>query len=284
MNQRALRFLIGISISLTVCGSSSLSAQELPDYLRDRGPGIRTSIFGTYVQKHELLVHPFVELYIDDDYEYKPEELGYGLEEDFLGKYRATEGLIFLAYGLTDRLAIEFEAAVISAELTKSPDDPSTMPNRLKESGLGDVQAQLDFTVIKETASRPEVFTFAEVVFPTTEEGSLIGTSSFEVKSGGGVTKGLRGGTGTARAAIAYSETDGVEAGEWAFEYLKRISPKWRVYAGIEGTQDEVELIAELQWHINDRVYVRFNNGFGITPKATDLAPDVGVVFSFGGR
>lgn len=51
-----------------------------------------------------------------------------------------------------------------------------------------------------------------------------------------------------------------------------------------EGTQDEVELLTELQWHVNDRTYLRFNNGFGLTKKGTDWAPDVGVVFSFGGR
>jgi len=284
MNVNALRFLILVTLSLLCAVPSNLFAEELPPYLRDRGPGIRTSIFGTYVQHRELLASPFVEYYIDDDFEYKPSELGYDLEVDFLGKYRATEGLLFFAYGLTDRLAIEFEPAVISATLTKSPDDPSTQPQKLSESGLGDVQMQLDFTVWKETYTRPELFTFLEVVFPTNKDKPLIGTPDFELKSGGGVTRGYRWGTVTGRAALEYSKSDGVEAGEWAFEYLKRISPRWRVYAGVEGAQDEVELLLEAQWHINDRVYVRFNNGFGLTAKATDLAPDVGVVFSFGGR
>lgn len=47
---------------------------------------------------------------------------------------------------------------------------------------------------------------------------------------------------------------------------------------------NEVELLTELQWHVSDRTYFRFNNGFGLTRKATDWAPDVGIVFSFGGR
>ncbi|MGH7452526.1 MAG: hypothetical protein ACRENG_14360, partial [bacterium] len=34
---------------------------ELPVYLKDRGTGIRTSIFGTYVRRGELLVSPFFE-------------------------------------------------------------------------------------------------------------------------------------------------------------------------------------------------------------------------------
>jgi hypothetical protein len=67
----------------------------------------------------------------------KPAELGYELEQDFRAKYRATEGLIFLAYGISDRLAIEFEAAVIRATQEKSPDDTSTMPETLLAIAFG---------------------------------------------------------------------------------------------------------------------------------------------------
>lgn len=286
MTLAAPRFPVLLTLLLFSLSPSAMKAEDLPAYLNDRGPGIRTSIFGTYVRSGELLVSPFAEYYLDDDFEYKPEEFGYELDEDFFGKYRATEALLFLAYGITDRLAIEFEAAVIDATLTRSPDDPSAMPRKLSESGLGDVQAQLDFTVWKETATRPELFSFVEVVFPTNEDKLLIGTGDYEVKAGAGVTRGFSWGTVTTRAALAYSQEDGgkVDPGEYAIEYLKRLSPKWRVYAGIEGNQDEVELLTEIQWHVNDRTYLRFNNGFGLTKKATDWAPDVGVVFSFGGR
>lgn len=285
MNLNVSRALTFFALSVGLLLPSTVSAQDAA-YLNDRGPGIRTSIFGTYVRSGELLVSPFIEGYFDDDFEYKPEELGYDLDEDFFGKFRAIEGLLFVAYGITDRLAIEFEAAVIDATLTKSPDDPSLLPDELSESGLGDVQAQLDFTVLKESASRPEVFSFVEVVFPTNKDKPLIGTSDYEVKAGGGVTKGFSWGTVTTRAALEYTQQDGgtIEPGEYAVEYLKRLSKKWRVYAGVEGNQDEVELVTEVQWHLSDRTYFRFNNGFGLTKKATDWAPDVGVVFSFGGR
>jgi len=285
MNPHSPRFLILIALSLFSLVPSKVVAEDAA-YLRDRGPGIRTSIFGTYVRSGELLVSPFVEYYYDNSFEYKPAEFGYEVDEDFFGKFRAGEALIFLAYGLTDRLAIEFEAAVIDATLTKSPDDFSSMPRKLSESGLGDVQAQVDFTVWKESATRPEVFSFVEVVFPTNKDKLLIGTSEYEVKAGAGVTRGFSWGTVTTRAALEYIQEEGgkIQAGEYAIEYLKRLSPKWRVYAGVEGTQDEVELLTEIQWHMSDRVYWRFNNGFGLTKKATDWAPDVGIVFSFGGR
>ncbi len=102
-------------------------------------------MFGTYVREGELLVYPFFEYYLDSDAEYDPSELGVGPEMDLRGKYRASEGLIFLGYGLTDRIVFELEAAVISAQQQKSDDDPTSMPDKLEESGLGDVQTQFDF-------------------------------------------------------------------------------------------------------------------------------------------
>ncbi|MEK7727606.1 MAG: hypothetical protein AAB354_04290, partial [candidate division KSB1 bacterium] len=137
-------FRFGLPFFLAgIIGPQAGSAQEeSPRYWRDRGPGIRTSIFGTYVRRGELLVSPFFEHYRNNDFEYKPAELGFGLEEDYRGRFRANEGLLFVSYGLTDWLAIELEAAVIKASLYKSPFDPSTMPAKLTESGLGDRQIQ----------------------------------------------------------------------------------------------------------------------------------------------
>jgi hypothetical protein len=69
--------------------------------------------------------------------------------------------------------------------------------------------------------------------------------------------------------------------GEYAVEYLKRLSPAWRVYAGIEGTQDELSLLGEIQWHFGRHAFLRVNNGVGLTSKATDWAPEIGVVLTF---
>jgi hypothetical protein len=50
-----------------------------------RGSGQPTSMFGTYIRKGELLIYPFFEYYRDHNFEYKPAELGYGLDRDFRG-------------------------------------------------------------------------------------------------------------------------------------------------------------------------------------------------------
>ena len=52
-------------------------------------------------------------------------------------------------------------------------------------------------------------------------------------------------------------------------------------------SQDELSFIAEAQWHVSRTAFIRFNNGVGLTSKATDWAPEIGVVVtrrSDGGR
>jgi hypothetical protein len=238
-------------------------------------------MFGTYVRRGELLLYPFFEFYLDNNSEYKPSELGYTLEQDFRGKYRAYEGLIFVGYGLTYWLAFELEAALISASLEKSGTDPSNTPARIEESGLGDVEAQLRLRWNEEGQSAPEIFSYFEAVAPLQKKKLLIGTQHWELKLGSGLVKGFSWGTMTFRAAVEYSVGESkFDVGEYAIEYLKRLSPAWRIYLGVEGTQDELELITEAQWHITDRIFVKLNNALGITSKATDWAPEIGIMFS----
>lgn len=271
------------AVALVLCGGAhTATAQDtLPGYLRDRGPGIPTSMFATYIQRGQLLVYPFFEYYLDNNHEYKPAELGYGLNQDFRGKFRGSEGLLFLGYGVTDWLALEFEAAVIRARLEKAPGDPSAMPASIEESGIGDVEGQIRARFARETTSRPEIFGYFEWVAPTQKNKVLIGTSNWEFKAGAGLIRGFQLGTVVLRLAGEYSVAESkLELGEYAVEYIRRISPAWRVYFGVEGTQDEVELITDLQWHLTDFVFLRINNAFGLTSKATDWAPEVGVLFA----
>lgn len=268
------------AVAIIACASHASAQEDLPRYLRDRGTGQPTSMFATYIRGGDLLIYPFFEYYLDDNAEYSPEELGYGLDEDFRGKYRASEGLIFLGYGFTDWLAIELEAAVIDASLETASEDPTATPDRIEESGTGDVEGQIRLRWARETESRPEIFSYFEAVTPQQKDKVLIGTPDWEFKLGTGVTKGFSWGTMAVRAAVEYDKFESkYEPGEYAIEYIKRFSPKWRGYLGIEGSEDEVELITEAQWHISRSVYAKLNNAFGVTSKAADWAPEVGVMF-----
>jgi len=273
--KQQLLFLILAACALTTTAAAA-------DRLRDRGPGVPTSMFGTYVEKGEFLIYPFAEYYYDHNAEYSPLEFGYGLDEDFRGKYTAGEGLIFACYGFTGDLALEFEAAVIDATLETAAEDPTDMPAKISESGLGDVQAQFNWRWSHETDSRPEFFSYFETVFPLQKDKLLIGTSDWEIKAGTGLVRGFGWGTMTVRAAMEYNKAEEkIELGELAVEYLRRLSGTWRVYLGVEGTQDEIELITEAQVHLSRHAFIKLNNAFGVTSKATDWAPEVGVMFSF---
>jgi len=278
-------WLLGLGIvTAVVFNGPEARADDLPTRLRDRGDGMPTSMFGTYIQRGELLVYPFFEYYLDNNIEYKPSEFGYGLEQDFQGKFRSSEGIIYLGYGLTDRIAFEFEAAVVKARQEKSPDDPTAVPAVITEQGTGDIEGQLRVRLLNENERRPEVFGYFEAVSPRQQDKLLIGTQDWELKGGAGLVRGFSWGTVTGRAAGEYSvETSSFDLGEYALEYLKRLSPKWRVYAGFEGKQDELSLITEAQWHFSRTAFLKLNNGLGVTQKATDWAPEIGIMFSFFG-
>lgn len=288
-----IAFIVLIIIGGAVTGKSAdaeLFSQEtllsetdsLPVYLRDRGEGVASSMFGTYVSKGQLLFYPFYEYYYNKDEEYSPDEFGYDLDYDYRGKFVAHEGLIFLGYGITDWLMVELEAAVISASLETSDDDTSGMPDKIEESGLGDVEGQLRWRWFRENERRPELFSYFETVLPLQKDKLIIGTQDWEYKFGVGTTKGFVFGTVTVRAAVEYDRSEETtEMGELAVEYLKKISSRWRVYGGFEGTQDEIEAITEAQLHVNRNVFCKFNTSFGATSKTVDWAPEIGIVFSF---
>jgi hypothetical protein len=272
-------FALSLILGLLVTGPTA--AQE-PAFLNDRGPGVATSMFGTYVRRGEWLFYPFFEYYRDSDLEYAPSEFGVPGDQDYRARYRAREGLFFISYGITDDLAFELEMATIHAAFDKSSADLSAVPTRIEESGLGDVEGQIRWRWRRETERRPELFSYAELVVPHHRDRPLTGTAGWEIKLGTGLTRGFSWGTLTGRAALEYdtSSTSRLDLGEYAVEYLKRISPRWRAYLGIEGNADELSLITEAQYHISRGVFVRLNSGFGLTSKATDWAPEVGVVFS----
>jgi hypothetical protein len=239
-------------------------------------------MFGIYVQKGQFIVYPFWEYYKDADAEYAPDELGGTQDIDFRGEYEASEYLLFLGYGISDRLMIELEGAYIRAELETSPDDTTGLPDEISEKGLGDVEGQLRWRWREETEGGPEVFSYFETVFPTQDKGSLIGTTDWEFKLGVGAVRGYSWGTMTARLAVEYDAAEqAFEIGEMAVEYLRRLSSQWRFYGGLEGSQDEIEAITEIQWHFASFACLKLNTAFGVTSKATDFAPEVGVLFSF---
>lgn len=279
----ARRAPVRIAGVLLLLLGTSARAEELPTYLRDRGTGVATSLFGTYVRGGELLVYPFYEYTKNKDQEYKPSELGFAGEQDYRGENTEHEALIFLSYGISENVALELESALwTTVTQHKAPDDTSAVPVKMKESGFGDTQAELRWRWWKEDAHRPELWSYLEITFPFQRSRRLIGTQDWEIIQGIGLTRGFRFGTLTGRLSASWSaEENKLATGEYALEYLKKVSPKWSIYVGVEGEEDEVAAIGEAQWRISPRAVLKLNNGFGLTSKAPDLAPEVGIAFSF---
>lgn len=274
-------FIIG---SLTTALSATTTAQPiLPSHLADRGTGIATSMFGEYVRAREFVFYPFYEYTRFHEYEYKPAEIGFGVDQDFRGRFVEHEANSFFAYGLTDRIVLEFESAYwASATLRKSPSDPSAMPPVLRESGFGDTQAEIRYRVAHETIRRPELFSYLEVDFPFQRSRRILGTQGWEYKYGVGAIKGFSFGTLTLRVAGESTQEDKRPAlGEYALEYMKRFSQKFRFYTGIEGDQDEVEYIIEGQYWLTRAVHLKLNSAFGLTSKTPDFAPEIGLMLKF---
>ena len=69
---------------------------------------------------------------------------------------------------------------------------------------------------------------------------------------------------------------------DYAIEYLKRSSRRFKWIASLEGEDDELSLIGEVQITLGRRAFLKLNSGFGLTRKAPEFAPEVGVIISFG--
>lgn len=267
---------------LTLPRTLGAAEQELPLWQQDRGRGLPTSLFGTYIEKGELLFYPFYEFSFDSDEEYSPDEFGFTGSGTFEGETTEHQLLGYLAYAPLDWLAFELEwAAFDHKKLEKDASDLSALPSDFTESGTGDLEAQARWRWFEETQRRPEFYNYFEVIFPLYDSKQLIRASDWEFDFGGGLIKGSRFGTFSARISLSYAEGEGVQFGEYAVEYLKRLSPAWRLYAGIEGVDDEVSFVPELQYFFRDDIYLKAGIGVGLTSKAADVAPEIGILFSF---
>ena len=245
--------------------------------------GIRTSMIETYVQPGQFLIYPFYAYSWDHNFEYQPSMFGIALDQDFEGTYRTNEVQLFLAYGVTDWLALELEGSQIAADFTKDPSDASGTPNSLRETGTADIAGQIRLRLAPERGGRPEYFAAVELLPPQHSGSVLIGDAQWDVKGEIGATRGYHWGTMTFRTTIEYNRGDTHwDLGETSLEYLKRLSPAWRVLAAIEGGEggapDDWVLRTAARWRVARGVDVKFVNGLGLFPKATDWEAQLGVL------
>jgi len=246
--------------------------------------GIPTSLFGTYIKKGEFLVYPFFEYTRTNNYEYKPSELGFPGDQDVLGKLMETEYLLFLGYGITDRLAIEFEAAVHSTvKFERAPLDMSGVPDRIDESGVGDVETNIRWLWTLPDPARPTWYSFLKAVYPTQKDKNFLGTQDWEGELGFGFVKTFSWGALNGRVSFAYDGGDAnkFEFGEYGLEAIFQSSPNLRLVTALEGESDELSAIGEIQYAFAKNATLKLNLGVGLTQKTADFAPEIGILFRF---
>jgi hypothetical protein len=255
----------------------------LPYYLQDRGPGMTTSLFGSYVKEKELVLYAFYEYTYHGREDYNPKDFGFGLDKDCQGRLHESEELLFLGYGINDWLMVEGEIAYIQSSLSRAKDDLSGMPQTVRQKGP-DFETQVRCRFLRETEGAPEVYGFFETDWPLQRSRALIGTTDWIFGLGAGVVKGFTWGTLSLRAQVEYTREDGnLRMDEIEIEYLKKLSDSFRILVAVEevawGT--EVELVTELQWQLTPSMYLKLNNAVGLTPDAPTWAPEVGLMMSF---
>lgn len=275
---------LGVLALAVLTVPAAAQREPLPDHLRDRGWGQPTSLFGTYVARGQLIAFPYFARTSDGNMEYQPSEFGYSLNDDFRGRYQSNQAQLYLAYGLTDWLAVEVESSRIRARLDKSPSDTSGVPARIDERGLADIEAQLRLRVARERGRRPEVFASVEILPPQQRGKVLIGDAQWDFKGGIGVIRGFRWGTMTFRTTVEYNRGDKHwDLGETSLEFLRQLSSATRLFLAIEGGEggalDDYALVSGVRWQVAKGVFFKFDNVFGLMSKATDWESQVGVLF-----
>jgi hypothetical protein len=251
----------------------------------DRGTGIRTSMIETYVEPHQVLIYPFAAYTWDHDFEYQPNIFGFPSDDDYRGPFKSTEAALFLAYGVTDWLAVELEGSLITADFEKSPADTFGTSATLHESGLADIAGSLRMRFVRERGSRPEFFGSVEVLPPQQANQFLIGDAAWDVKTEIGAVRQYHWGTMTFRTTVEYNRGDKHwDLGETSLEYLRRLSPAWRMLLGIEGGEggalDDYGFVAAAHWRIAGAVDLKFVNTVGFMQKSTDWEAQVGLMWT----
>lgn len=278
--------LIGGALTAPVAGQATTWSASQPG---DRDPGTATTLSGVYVARGELRAFLSYERVTNHGFEYSPNELGVPSGADYQGDLRASQGVIFLGYGLTDAISFGLEASIARVTLRKADDDTSALPDETRQSGLGGVHVEGTWRFLDESAGRPELFTFVEVQLPHDRSKRLTGTENYVILPGIGLSRGFGWGRLIARVSIEYDtgSESALDFGEWSVEAYRVLSSAWRLSAGLEGqiggsnNLDEVWLISDLDWKLGDRLALRFHNGLGLTAKTAGWSPEVGLLIRF---
>lgn len=241
-------FWIGIGL-LAGASPAPAGTASIDDRAWKRTRGVPTSQPGVYLERNDLLVDNASRYYRLGRYEYAPSELGHSLDRDFFGSFSSWERLLYVSYGLTDRVSVETEARFVSeAVLETSPRDPVSR-RVVRESGLGDLESRVNWQWLSEGVSLPGAFSFGEVSYPLQGGNRIITDGSWDCALGTGILKNLPFGMIAMSASAQYESDDGtIEPAELGIDYLKKVTTDLRFLAALDRLPNEWEFMIVAQF------------------------------------
>lgn len=280
----ALGILCGMGLCHMVARADDVPGSA--EYLRDRGPGVPTTLTGIYLDQDEWLGAASYQHLENRGFQYSPEEFGFADANDYLGKYESSAGILFVGYGFSNSLGLGLKVTGGSIKLTKASDDLSAMPAEMKESGISAIAPELTWRFMTETAHRPELYAIVAVLIPQNRDTALIGTPDWFVLPGIGLNKGFSWATLSARMNFEYdaASESTIDFGTWSIEGQRRFSDAWWVSAGLEGQVgggsnfDEAWQTTFVQWYAGPHVAVRFGSRIGLTQMTEGWTGEIGLV------
>ena len=280
----AIAALCGIWLCHNPAGAAEVPGS--PGYLRDRGPGVPTSLSGIYLTPGEWLGAASYQDLENRGFQYTPDDFGFADTNDYLGEYRFSGGFFFLGYGLNESIALALKVTGGSTKLTKASDDPSAMPAEIKESGISEIAPELTWRFITENVDRPELYAFVSILIPHDRDKDLIGTQDWVVLPGIGLNRGFSWATLSARMNFEYdaASESTLDFGKWSVEGQRRFSDSWWVSVGLEGQVggatnfDEAWQTAFIQWSPTPHIAVRFGSRIGLTQMTEGWTGEIGIV------
>ena len=268
-------FRIAAVCAVHIATSTGAFAQEPFDRSRDRGEGLPLSMFGTYIRSGQLVVMPVLRKCTATTTSVRSGELGSRARPSCAGASTRTN-VSCSSLRVLENIAAEFEIAGISASLDKSPLDDSALPPRLEHRALATSRAAplAMEEGIRHAAGAVQLL--RDRVSRAAVE-ALIGTPDWELKFGFGLTRGLRWGTISARRSLGMPTAPG----SWE---STRSSAEARVEPAAALRRSRRQRGRARADHgsqilLTTRIVLKLNNSFGLTSKATDWAPEIGVMF-----
>jgi hypothetical protein len=231
----------------------------------------------------QLTAYPSFRRFENRGFDYSPDEFGFPLEEDFKGDYRASQGALFISYGLSADLSVGVRATVANARFRKASSDHSGLAGETTESGLEELSAEVAWRFSGNDGGPTELFLLTQILAPHDGDKLFLGQDGVMILPRLALIRTLSWGLLDGRLGLEYdsgSETP-FDVGRWSLHALGGLTGSLDLGGGFEGqigganNFDEVWLTTYLQWSARPNLMLRVSSDFGVTALTRGWSPQI---------